>query len=687
MMKIKRRTAILTTLGLSVLLLAMVLFITGGQNGLFAKGTGNTGVSDFSDKSGADNVAAGTAITDIVSQKDLPKNPDMTVLKTDSGKSGDLVCVGSMKNLISILDGMKVFQSSGTAAVDAKGLQKSTDTVTENSASGSASPTAGQNAYSADKDHSTTNTQVEGIDEADIIKNDGKFIYYLNYNALNIVRPDASGQMAIAATIKPQGTNQSFTDMYLAGKKLIISGCFNDYKDVPADKGGVTTETSAAASTGTAKSDVMIAPYGKSYTVFLIYDVSDPAAPVLERQVQIEGYAVSTRLAGNILYFITNKSIPYCVYKEADAEDLLPAYSDTITGKKTETTLIQPEDICYAPGSETPEYMLVGAFDVTKQVSVEPTAYLGTGNTVYMNGESLYVVRQQWDNTGSQSMIYRFSVNGTDIKLAASGSVPGYIINQYSMDEYKGSFRIAVTESSNEGKTVNGVYVLDSENLKTTGKITGLASGEQIYSVRFSGNTGYVVTYETMDPLFVIDLSDPTAPKVAGELKLPGFSQYLHPYGDHYLIGFGRYTTDLYIKDENGKETVVGTQDAGLKLSLFDVSDPKNPKEIAHKVFAGIWSEVSYNPKSVMVDNKKGVFAFPVYYSDKSNWWAGGLVVSADTKNGFVVKSEFKDAGGTYDGSGRFCYIAGILYFANGKGIFSYNYSNYNLIADLTLPS
>ncbi len=186
-----------------------------------------------------------------------------------------------------------------------------------------------------------------------------------------------------------------------------------------------------------------------------------------------------------------------------------------------------------------------------------------------------------------------------------NAKVPGTALDQFSMDEYNGYLRVATTYDMVDFVS-NGVYVLD-ENLKQVGKIDGIANTEQIKSVRFMGDTGYVVTFEQTDPLFVIDLENPENPKILGELKIPGFSAYLHPVGGGLVLGVG------VDGDENGRGE-------GIKVSLFDVSNPENPVEADNIILSGYrearsWcyysSEALYSHKALCYDENENVMYIP----------------------------------------------------------------------------
>jgi len=196
------------------------------------------------------------------------------------------------------------------------------------------------------------------------------------------------------------------------------------------------------------------------------------------------------------------------------------------------------------------------------------------------------------------------------ITSEASGEVPGRVLNQYSMGEYGEYFRIATTAGSvsrifSQATSSNNVYVLNM-NLTIVGRLENLAPGESIYSARFMGSRCYLVTFKKVDPLFVIGLDDPTVPKVLGKLKIPGFSDYLHPYSENLLIGIGKETVDAEEGDFAWYQ--------GVKIALFDVSDVENPREVAKVIIGdrGTDSPVLSDPKAFLFDKDRNLLAIPI---------------------------------------------------------------------------
>jgi uncharacterized secreted protein with C-terminal beta-propeller domain len=280
------------------------------------------------------------------------------------------------------------------------------------------------------------------------------------------------------------------------------------------------------------------------------------------------------------------------------------------------------------------------------------TSVAGVSGQVYASTSSLYVSAGHWgswwDSTdaGSSTNIYKFDLQQVDAPLVAMGAVPGLALDQFSFDESDdGLLRVATTNGFGEA-AASGVFVLAASagNLQTIGSVTGLAKGERIFSVRFVGDRGYVSTFRQVDPLFVIDLANPRAPKVLGELKVPGFSSYMQPLDATHLLGIGR---DV--------DPTTG-QVRGLQLSIFDVSNPAKPQRTSTYTFAGdgweSWSAALWDHHALSWFADQGILALPV---QQGGWWDGsnGLVVfkvdtsSADaftnlgqiTHNGTVQRS------------------------------------------------
>jgi len=276
------------------------------------------------------------------------------------------------------------------------------------------------------------------------------------------------------------------------------------------------------------------------------------------------------------------------------------------------------------------------------------TVMMGGTSNMYVSPQNFYVTYPLWNQeAGQYTTIYRVAIDGLQLSWEAQGSVLGNILNQYSMDEYNSDFRVA-TNYYNLGSQsqVNNVYVLNSE-LTVIGKLEGLAPNENLYAARFMGEKGYLVTFKTIDPLFVIDLSNPSNPKVMGELKIPGYSDYLHPYDENHLIGIGKETTEA--------DTGNFAWYQGLKLSLFDVTNVRKPIQLTSYGIGdrGTESLALSDPHAFLFDKERNLLVIPVGLAvikdqnayDVSNSriygesvWQGAYVFSLSTDDGFALK-------------------------------------------------
>ncbi len=513
---------------------------------------------------------------------------------------------------------------------------------------------------------SKTNTQVAGVDEGDVVKTDGKYIYVLNGKTLRIV--EADGAKLREVSVIELGEDEYATELYVTDDKLVLVSVRHEYFE---------GEPGTVAKGGEEFGCCIWLP-SRQFTGYTVYDIADRAAPSQIRHVEIEGGALATRMIDNTLYFVCNRYLSSVPLDDMGEGDILPVYNDSVVSE--EPCVIPAEDISYFPGSTESSYLLVGAFDISSGVPVVVETYFGSGQTVYMSRGALYVTQTSYGSDDArvstpQTQIYKFAVDETSVILQAKGNAVGTPIGQYSMDEYDSTFRIATSN----WETGNYITVFD-ETMEEIGRTEALAKGEQIYASRFMGETAYLVTYFQVDPLFVVDLSDPAQPTVLGELKVPGFSQYLHPMGDGLLVGLGRHTLQSFVRVEGGKEEPAGTVDVGLKLSLFDVSDPQAPIELDTLLFGeNTWAEAEYNPRAIMVDARRNGLGFALQKSAYQNdvW---------QDESGFVVVSVrdrhlVRDALLTQPlfGASRLCYIGETLYAVDEQGIKAYDYNSYNL--------
>ena len=492
-------------------------------------------------------------------------------------------------------------------------------------------------------DYSKTNTQVQGVDEADIVKTDGTHIYYLANEKLTIINTENASQMKEMSTIK---FDETFTpeELFFNNDKIIVIGTRFEY-DEREKRIGIDD-------------DYLYPNYmDKTYTSAKIYNVKDKTNPTLERTVEVEGSYLTARMIDSNVYIASNKYMYYAyicnTYKstELNEDDFKPHYLDTATSNETKS--INFDCIYYIPEFEDTNYLNIVAFNITNNQEANVESYLGAGEEIYASKENLYVTKTKYDyerknKTSITTEIYKFNLNNANCTFAKAGDVPGSVLNQFSMDECNGYFRIATTDSTswNSESNTNNLYVLN-ENLETIGKIEGLAKGERIYSVRFMGNRAYMVTFVETDPLFVIDLSNPTTPTVLGELKIPGYSKYLHPYDETHLIGIGE---DTEVVNYGYGDRVVTN---GMKMAMFDVTDPNNPQELYNVKIGekGTYSELLYNHKALLFSKEKNIIAFPISITenDYKVTFQGAIVYGVSLEKGFELKTKISNSATDYD--------------------------------------
>ena len=303
-------------------------------------------------------------------------------------------------------------------------------------------------------------------------------------------------------------------------------------------------------------------------------------------------------------------------------------------------------DCIYLTENAGTSYIILTAFDTSaKESPVSSVAVLGNTGNYYCSEDTFYVIANEYNYKDSnpevreKTIINSFSLQGTNIAFKATGTVKGEIINQYSLDEYNDNLRIAVTYYNNTtNKNVSSLYVLD-ENLDVIGKLEDIANNEQIKSVRYMGDEAYIVTFRNTDPLFAVDLTDPKAPKIKGELKIPGYSAYLHPIGDNLLIGIG-YEGDSQNADFNS-----------VKVSLFDISDPTNLKELDKLVYLKASTTVRDNPKALIYKADEGILGMPVNtYEDDSIGYLYYIIQVKDNK--LTLRHKLTHVTGYYKGLG-----------------------------------
>ena len=528
---------------------------------------------------------------------------------------------------------------------------------------------------SAEKDYSDTNNQVEGVQEADIIKTDGEYIYAAVDGDVYLLRENGGNPEILSKIEKKAGTELDEKDgaheaeeyvnnIYVTETRLVLMKYTVDYS---------TYEDAVAE-------DVAIAGcyVGQGTYTAAVYDIADRSHPVLLNELGQSGTLISSRMVGDILYLVYSYYVPGEI-DETDPSTYVPALY--LGDAKTE---VAADDIMLLGEPGAAQYLTVSSIDVGSPAEfLDTQSILGCGSDIYCNSETLVVALVTGEEANNvykdKTDLYRFSLKDGAVTMESQGSVPGYVLNQFSMDEYNGYFRIVTTENVthyfNEGgiasaeqeKTRNHLFVLD-ESMNIVGSIEDLARGESIYSARFMGDTGYFVTYRQVDPLFTVDLSTPSEPKILSELKVPGFSNYLHPFGDGLLLGFGQNS------DEESGEI------QGLKLSMFDTSDPAAVAE-KHSELLGekyMWSNAIGNHKAILVDSEKNLIGFPA-----ENEY---MLYSYSPKSGFQKIAQLTleaDGPGDMDYDLRGFYVDDVFYLYSPSGLAAFSMEDFSRISTL----
>lgn len=426
-------------------------------------------------------------------------------------------------------------------------------------------------------EYSKTNIQVEGVDEADIVKSDGTYIYMVSEEKVTIVRAQPPEEVQVVTSIS---IGEAVRGIFInEGKLVVFSNTYAAIKSIPEKRPNFEK------------------------TSIRVYNIENRAKPRLVRNVTLEGNYFDSRMIGNYAYVVISQpAYPY------DGNIPLPIIESNGMVDKIEATHIYYANITdYAYAFTT-----VVAVNVKndREAPAHETFLLGFTGEIYVSLNNIYIAVPGYVRETQSTNIHRILIADGKISHEASGTVQGYVLNQFSMDEYEGYFRIATTTGHiarffEQATSINNVYILDM-NLEIKGKIENLAPGERIYSARFIGKRGYLVTFKKVDPLFVLSLEDPANPSVLGKLKIPGYSDYLHPYDDIHLIGIGKNTVEAEEGDFAWYQ--------GIKISMFDVSDVSNPKEIANISIGdrGTDSPVLRDHKALLFDKKLNLLAIPV---------------------------------------------------------------------------
>lgn len=488
-----------------------------------------------------------------------------------------------------------------------------------------------QKLSAAPKAFGQTNRQVQAVEEADQVKNDGRYLYQIAQKTSKDEDGSERVQTGIQILDTEGGLKETAFVTGFAGleefylwEDLLIT-IENKYYDA--------LPSAPAARKRAYEEDLAFPEQG--YHEISIYQVADKSHPKKQKTFTLQGTCESSRLSDGYFYGISR----FTAQPGSGAQDY-DAYIPSVDGKR-----IEADRIYCPPQTDSSDYLVLVSIDLSDPSAIaDSRALLAGSGTYYVNENHIYaawyqsVYGQEPQKEGTvrdATRILKFSYIKGHFYAQAEGEIPGNVHNSFSLDEYEGNLRAAATVQEYEVKEViddrtgerigfdygeavqsNALYIL-SPSLELKGKVEGLAEGETIRSARFLGETGYLVTFRQTDPLFAVDLSDPEHPEVLGELKVSGFSEYLHFYGENRLLGIG-----MEADEETGASQ-------GMKLSMFDVSDPADLKEVSRTPLEKYnYSEALYEHRAVLIDTQENMIGFEAEGSDRGEYWKDYLLFS-----------------------------------------------------------
>lgn len=530
----------------------------------------------------------------------------------------------------------------------------------------------------SDSAFGSTNVQTAGVDEGDIVKNDGRYLYQIVS-----VECDDTEKTAIQIVDTQDGLKElarvadfdSVDEFYVWEDVLVvIESKYLDYD--------INTGTYSAVD---CYYDVY--SYQNCYHQISFYDLTDRSQPEKLKTFTLQGMYSSSRIADGYFYGFSR------YYASAgEGESDYDAYIPNLDGMRLPAdNIFLPED-----GNGT-SYLVIVSIDLRDPADfVQTMGIISESDMYYVSGSSIYVtdatgIENETGWTSPKTKLFRFSYGNGVFELQAEGEIKGSLNDTFSMDEYDGYLRVVTTVNEYnleiwkddrtgeiigseivENQQSNALYILDKD-LNLAGQIEGLAENEQIYSARFMGKTGYFVTFRQTDPLFTVDLSNPADPKVLSELKVSGFSEYLHIYGDGRLFGLGMEADET-----------TGWQE-GIKLSMFDISDSVDVQEITRlHLEEYYYSEALYNHHAILINPEKNLIGFEAEGSDEEDYWIEYLVFSYENDT-FTekLKLDITNEGGRYY-STRGTFIGDTFYLLRGNGtVESYDLNTGNALETL----
>lgn len=488
--------------------------------------------------------------------------------------------------------------------------------------------------------YSETNVQTFGIDESDIVKTDGEYLYLLRGGSVSIV--SAGDKMEQIGEVEPETTDSSSSvcAMYVDGDRLILM--VQEH----------TADLEQKESEDIAYYDMLYIDTGRSVSV-LTYDITNKKKPVLAGKVTQDGGYVTSRKDGNIVYLFTDQYL--LEDYEKNPADAIPA----VNARKISAD-------CIYVGERGERALIISSISLFRPETVRDTVMiLDEGSEIYMGEDSLYLYRTNYREAVETTQIAKFSLTGGFLNGEAATSVRGIVRDTFAIHEKNHKLRVLTTDMSG-ADWENCLFLLD-ENLKVTGKLTHIAVGESIYAARYLGDMAYFITYRNTDPLFAVDLSDEKNPKLVGELKITGFSEYLHFWGEDKLLGLG-YETDPKTGEQKG-----------LKLVMFDMSDPAQLKTLGSKVLdKASYSPALYDYKAILAAPEENLIGFVAESYNRGR--KGNYVLYEWKDNGFEEILSESITEDKYDAASyRGLYIGENFYIAHPEVVRYYDRKDYSL--------
>jgi uncharacterized secreted protein with C-terminal beta-propeller domain len=473
-----------------------------------------------------------------------------------------------------------------------------------------------------EREYSTTNIQEKGVDEADFVKTDGEFIYLLSSDRFVIVKAYPVEEFSTSVTLPVEGWP---LEMFINGDRALIFSSTYFQNGFPE---GFTSDE--------------IFPHYSPITKITVLDITSRQSPEVEYELYIDGFYITSRMVKDTVYMIGSYFLEIWDKDDIKTERILPRYY--LKGKEKKVgNLCECNEFYRPPEAYDLSTLYVLSINLSKPLTTpSATAVVGSWGEVYASKNSIYIASPKnyfyfagpvletlspVSTSDEETFIHKFDIGSNPEKAIykASGKVRGRVLNQFSMDEEGEYFRIATTEGWGD-EAANYLFVMEEEanSLKQIGSIEGIAPGENIYSARFIGDKGFIVTFRRVDPLFTVDLREPQNPRIVGELEVPGFSTYIHPMDDNHLITLG-------VDMETGWN---------LQLQMFDVSELDAPKLMFKEVIEG-WSEAEWNHKAFTYYPPKNLLVVPVLrYDWNGNGFSGFLSYKVTIKDGFSKLGE-----------------------------------------------